>query len=265
MPAAPGQASSLHSAEMSTHLTIAERYAAATASGVPLIGGHQGNAAEFPGNTVAAYESAVQLGCDMIECDVHLSSDGQLIVIHDHTVDRTTDGHGLVANHTFAELRALDAGDGQRLPTLEEVCEVARGRVGLCIETKQTPLPYAGLEEKVIHELRRLDMVDQSCAISFSHPSIRRLKELEPNLQVGAIAAARPIRPVEIADAALADIWAAQWAAIDPELVAELHQAGKVVGVWTVDDLAGAMWCKHCLPDSVFTNRPREMLALLRP
>ena len=249
---------------MTTHVTVAERYASARAGGAPLIGGHRGNSAEHPENTVAAYESAIQLGCDMIECDVHLTVDGELIVIHDHTLDRTTNGHGLVATHTFQELRELNAGDGQRLPTLEEVCEIARGRVGLCIETKQTPVPYPGLEEKVVHELRRLDMVDQTCAISFSHPSVRRLKELEPNLQVGTIAAARPIRATDALHAALADIWAAQWAAIDTELVEEVHRAGKVVGVWTVDDLTAAMWCIQCKPDSVFTNRPREILPLLR-
>ncbi|MGH7912850.1 MAG: glycerophosphodiester phosphodiesterase [Candidatus Dormibacteraceae bacterium] len=250
---------------MSTHVTVAERYAAAKASGTALIGGHRGNPAELPENTIPAYQSAIELGCDMIECDVHLTADGELIVIHDHALERTTDGQGMVGAKTLNELRALDAGNGQRLPTLEEVCEVARDRVGLCIETKQTPLRYEGLEETLIHELRRLDMVDQTCVISFSHPSVRRLKELEPNLQAGAIAAARPVHPVQVLDAALSDIWAAQWAAIDPELVAELHAAGKVVGVWTVDDRAGAMWCVHCRPDSVFTNRPREVLPLLRP
>jgi glycerophosphoryl diester phosphodiesterase len=250
---------------MTTHVTVAQRYAAARAGGTPLIGGHRGNSAEFPENTIEAFESAVRLGCDMIECDVHLTVDGELIVIHDHTLDRTTDGHGLVATRTLTELRAFDAGGGRRLPTLEEVAEVARDRVGLCVETKQIPVPYEGLEEKLLHELRRLDMVDQTCVISFSHPSIRRLKELEPNLQVGAIGAARVIRPTDVLEAALADIWAAQWAAIDPDLVAEVHRAGKAVGVWTVDDAAGAMWCAQCKPDSVFTNRPREILPLLRP
>ena len=250
---------------MSTHVTVAERYAAARAGGTPLVGGHRGNSGELPENTLSAYESAIELGCDMIECDVHLTLDGELIVIHDHTLDRTTDGHGLVATRTFAELRALDAGGGQQLPTLEEVCDVVRGRAGLCIETKQLPLPYDGLEEKLLHELRRLDMVDQTCVISFSHPSIRRLKELEPNLQVGAIVAARPIRATDVLEAALADIWAPQWAAIDSDLVDEVHRAGKVVGAWTVDDRAAAMWCLQCKPDSVFTNRPREIIPLLRP
>jgi glycerophosphoryl diester phosphodiesterase len=250
---------------MPTHVTVAQRYAAARAGGTPIIGGHRGNPADLPENTIAAFESAIEVGCDMIECDVHLTLDGKLIVIHDHTLDRTTNGHGLVATHTFGELRELDAGNGQQMPTLEEVCEVARGRVGLCIETKQMPMPYLGLEEKLVHELRRLDMVDQTCAISFSHPSVRRLKELEPNLQVGAIAAARPIRPTDALTAALADIWAPQWAAIDEELVDEIHSAGKVVGVWTVDDMAAAAWCVQCKPDSVFTNRPRQMIPLLRP
>ncbi|MFZ0215790.1 MAG: glycerophosphodiester phosphodiesterase family protein [Candidatus Dormiibacterota bacterium] len=249
---------------MGKHLTIAERYAGARESGVPLVGGHRGNSAELPENTIAAYESAIALGVDLIECDVHLSADGELIVIHDHALDRTTNGSGLVLQHSFEELRALDAGQGQRLPTLAEVCDVVRDRVGLCIETKQLPLPYLGLERQLVTVLRELGMVDQACVISFSHPSIRLVKELEPGLQVGAIEGARPMRPVEIASAALADIYAPQWAALDPELVDELHEAGKVVAAWTVDDRVGAAWCRHCGPDSVFTNRPREILPQLR-
>ena len=170
-------------------LTIQERFARARAQGASLVGGHRGNSGELP-----EYESAVELGVDMIECDVHLTSDGELIVIHDHTLDRTTNASGLVGQRTLAELRSLDAGDGERLPLLEEVCSVARHRVGLCVETKQTPVPYPGLEEKLVAELRRLDMVEQTCVISFRHGSALCAKELEPRLQVGVITGARPER-----------------------------------------------------------------------
>jgi glycerophosphoryl diester phosphodiesterase len=240
-------------------------YQHARESGTPLVGGHRGNPAEHPENTMASFRSAIDLGVDMIECDVHLSADGELVVIHDHTLDRTTDGEGPVAARTLAELRRLDAGAGERLPVLAEVCELARDRVGLCIELKQIPVPYPGLEERLVACLTSLGMLDQTAVISFHHGSTRRLKELEPRLATGLIEGASPIDPVGLLRGAGADIYAPHYGAIDRELVDEVHRSGAVVGVWTVDDAAAVAWCRACRPDSVFTNRPREILPALRP
>jgi glycerophosphoryl diester phosphodiesterase len=240
-------------------------YDRARETGVPLVGGHRGNPAEHPENTLASFRSAIELGVDMIECDVHLSSDGELVVIHDHTLDRTTDGRGLVAERTLAELRRLDAGAGERLPLLAEVCELAKGRAGLCVELKQMPIAYAGLEEKLVACLDQLEMLDQTAVISFHHGSIRRLKGLEPRLAAGILEGARPIDPVGMLRVAGAEIYAPHWGATDPELVAEVHRAGGAVGVWTVDDPVAVAWCRACRPDSAFTNRPREILPALRP
>ena len=213
---------------------------------------------------MASFRSAIELGVDMIECDVHLSADGELVVIHDHTLDRTTNGSGLVVQHTLSELRDLDAGEGERLPTLAEVCELVRGEVGLCIETKQIPIPYPGLEVKLIGQLRQLDVLDQTAVISFHHGGVRRMKDLEPRLAVGVLEGARPIDPVAILRSARADIYAPHYGAMDPELVEQVHGAGGVVGVWTVDDAAAVAWCQVCKPDSIFTNRPREILPAFR-
>jgi len=242
-------------------ISVRQLYQRARAGGAPLVGGHRGNPAEQPENTLASFRSAIELGVDMIECDVHLSSDGELVVIHDHTLDRTTNGTGLVWQHTLAELRELDAGAGERLPILAEVCELAReGAVGLCVEIKQIPIPYPGLEEKLTSELEDLGMLDQTAVISFHHGSVKRVKELEPRLSTGVLEGARPLDPAGIMKAALADLYAPHFGAMDAELVEDVHSAGGAVGVWTVDDGAAIAWCKICRPDSVFTNRPREVL-----
>jgi glycerophosphoryl diester phosphodiesterase len=246
-------------------ISVRQLYSRARASGSPLVGGHRGNPAEQPENTLASFRSAVDVGVDMIECDVHLSSDGELVVIHDHTLERTTDGSGLVRQHTLAELRILDAGLGEQLPLLAEVCEVAReGQVGLCVEIKQIPIPYPGLEEKLAFELADLEMLDQTAVISFHHGAIRHLKEVEPRLTTGVLEGARPLDPAGIMRGALADLYAPHFGAMDADLVEEVHQAGGAVGVWPVDDPAGIAWCKICRPDSVFTNRPREVLPAFR-
>jgi glycerophosphoryl diester phosphodiesterase len=228
------------------------------------VGGHRGNPAEHPENTLRSFLSAVELGCDLVECDVHLSADGDLIVIHDHTVDRTTDGAGMVRSLTTAELRALDAGEGERLPLLAEVVELVRGRAGLVIELKQAPLPYPGLEEAVVDALRGLDMVEDCAVISFWHPSAQRVKQLEPRLSAGVLEVGRPVDPVALLRQSGADVYSPHWSGADPELVRMIHDAGGYVGVWTVDDDTALAWTEIVKPDSVFTNRPREILPRLR-
>ncbi len=249
---------------MSSQLSVAGLYRRARETGVPLVGGHRGNPAEHPENTLASFRSAIELGVDLVECDVHLSADGELVVIHDHTLDRTTDGTGLVVQRPLAELRRLDAGGGERLPLLAEVCELARGRVGLCVEVKQIPIPYPGLEAKLVACLAALGMLDQTAVISFHHGSMRDIKRLEPRLAVGILEGARPIDPVSLLRSAGADIYAPHYGAMDPDLVATVHEAGGAVGVWTVDDAAAVAWCRACRPDSAFTNRPREIAPALR-
>src|SRR5438105_10602686 len=145
----------------------AEPLPAKLGSGRILLGGHRGNADEFPENTLASFGSAVELGVDLIECDVHRSEDGGLPVIHDHLLDRTTNGSGLVRDHTMAELKRFDAGSwkdprfkGERIPSLDEVLTLARGKVGVAIEIKNLPLPYAGIEEALVQAVRNAAMIN---------------------------------------------------------------------------------------------------------
>jgi glycerophosphoryl diester phosphodiesterase len=244
--------------------SIRARYEAAHDEGRPLLGGHRGNPADHPENTLRSFRSAIAAGCDLIECDVHLSSDGRLVVIHDHTLERTTNGTGLVRDHTAAELRKLDAGQGERIPLLQEVIELALGQVGLVIEIKQAPFQYPGLEDKLLAMLRQLGAVADCAIVSFHHPSIHELREMEPNLQLGILEGARPMHPSRLMREAGADVYSPHWGATDPQVVKEIHHAGGAVAVWPVDDAAAVAWCKYCKPDSIFTNRPVEVGAALR-
>lgn len=211
-----------------------------------------------------SFRSAIAAGCDLIECDVHLSSDGRLVVIHDHTLERTTNGTGLVRDHSAAELRKLDAGDGEKIPLLQEVIELALGKVGLVIEIKQLPELYPGLEDKLLNMLRQLGAVEECAVISFNHLAINALHRLEPNLQLGILEGSRPMHPAELLRESGADVYSPHWGASDPQLVKEVHSAGGAVGVWPVDDEAAMAWCRFVKPDSIFTNRPKEIGAALR-
>ena len=211
-----------------------------------------------------SFRSAIALGCDLIECDVHLSSDGRLVVIHDHTVDRTTNGTGLVHEYTAAELRKLDAGDGEKIPLLQEVIELAIGKVGLVIELKNLPPVYPGLEEKLINMLRQLGAIHECAVVSFNHGSIHDLRTVEPSLQLGILEGARPLHPAVMLRETGADVYSPHWGASDPQIVKEVHAAGGAVAVWPVDDEAAIAWCRYSRPDSIFTNRPKEVGAAIR-
>jgi glycerophosphoryl diester phosphodiesterase len=211
-----------------------------------------------------SFRSAISVGCDLIECDVHQSSDGRLVVIHDHTLERTTNGTGLVKDHTAAELRKLDAGNGEKIPLLQEVIELALGKVGLVIEIKQLPALYPGLEDKLLNMLRQLGAVAECAVVSFNHEAIHELRNREPGLQLGILEGARPMHPARLLREAGADVYSPHWGATDPQVVKEIHAAGGAVGVWPVDDDMAVAWCKYCKPDSVFTNRPKEVGAAFR-
>lgn len=211
-----------------------------------------------------SFRSAIAEGCDLIECDVHLSSDGRLVVIHDHTLERTTNGTGLVRDRTAAELRKLDAGQGEKIPLLQEVIELALGKVGLVIEIKQLPQLYPGLEDKLLNMLRQLGAVEECAVISFNHLAIHQLSKLEQNLQLGILEGSRPLHPGKLLRESGADVYSPHWGASDPQLVKEVHAAGGAVGVWPVDDEAAMAWCRFVRPDSIFTNRPKEIAVALR-
>lgn len=259
------------------------------AAGLPLLGAHRGNAAECPENTLAAFRSAIELGVDLIECDVHLTADRRLAVIHDHKLDRTTNGRGLVRDHTLAELQSLDAGSwkdprfrGERVPELQEVLALARGKAGVAIEIKNHPLAYPGLEPVLVEAVQAAGMTDEVIVISFDHGAVRRVHDLDPQLLTGALAA--PLRPrtlllrawlslrawrrvpfmvsrptdiLKTLAAARAEVYCPYWAAIDPRTARALHQAGKLIGVWTVDDPVALAWSRALPANAIYTNNPR--------
>jgi glycerophosphoryl diester phosphodiesterase len=244
----------------------AQTLAAKFRSGRILLGGHRGNAAECPENTLASFRSAIELGVDVIECDVHRTDDGALAVIHDHLIDRTTDGSGLVRDYTMDELKRFDAGSwkdpkfaGERIPSLGEVLEVAKGKVGVAIEIKNLPLPYAGIEEAVVDAVRNAGMEQEVVVISFDHRAVKRIGELEPEITTGVLEASRPVDVLGVMDDADADIFCPHWAAVDPATAAEVHDAGKLLGVWTVDDGFSLAWSKALPANAIYTNKPREI------
>jgi glycerophosphoryl diester phosphodiesterase len=155
---------------------------------------HRGASGNFPENSRLAFEKAIEARVDMIECDCQLSRDGHVVVFHDERLDRTARVKGAVNNHTLAELKKLDIGEwrtrahkGERILTLEEVLDVVRQRVNLCLEIKQFPESPQGIELKVLFILSHYDYLDRAILASFDYHCLDRVRELAPEARLGVI------------------------------------------------------------------------------
>jgi glycerophosphoryl diester phosphodiesterase len=240
------------------------------AAGRPRVFGHRGAMGHAPENTMASFELAVAQGADAIELDVHLTADDEVVVIHDHRLERTTDGRGIVRELTLEEVRAADAGArfdarfaGQRVPTLDEVLAWARDRCILDVEIKGGPAPYPGIEARVIDLIRRHEMQDRVLVISFDHPTVRRVKELAPELAAGVLYSGRPIDPVPLARPAGADALMPYWANLAADDVERAHAAGLSVHPWATSEPEEIGRLLDMGVDSVCSNHPDRVVAAL--
>lgn len=209
----------------------------------PWIIAHRGVSMRAPENTFAAFDLAVQEGAGFIELDVRRSRDGRLVVIHDATVNRTSNGTGRVADLAWDELRRLDAGSwfgpvfaGQPIPLLEEVLDRYAVRIGLLVELKDP-----GLERELAGMLARRGLQDGSgkrvIVQSFDAESMRRLRKLLPGIPTGVLIGPdrKPVTDAELDRcAAFANFINPSLETVDPALVRRIHERGMGVLAWIV-------------------------------
>ncbi|TRO48794.1 glycerophosphodiester phosphodiesterase [Candidatus Bathyarchaeota archaeon] len=216
--------------------------------------GHRGAAGHEPENTLRSFRRAMELGADMVELDVQLCGSGELVVIHDGTVDRTTDGTGEVAGMTLGELRALDAGMGERIPTLREVIDLAAGRIGINIELKGP-----GTAEPALRHIEAA--LDEGWEIADFHASSFRLEELTAirefsgEVRTGVLYALDS-GVMEYAERIGAYSLNPHHRAINPDLVSEAHRRGLKVYAWTVNDPADIARMKGLGVDGIISDYP---------
>lgn len=246
---------------------------------------HRGGAGLAPENTLAAFRQAVALGADVLEMDLRVTADGEVVVIHDPTLDRTTNGHGYVRATTLADLQRLDAGAwfgarfaGERVPTLRAVFDLAgapgKGRVRFNIEMKYEPWgppPPPDFEERVLRIVREAGMAGRVIVQSFAYPSLARMKRLDRSIMTAALrAAATPASdPVALVRAASADIYSPAAVLVSVAAVDALHRAGIPVVPWTVDEPARMerlfeMGIGALPGDGIITNYPDRLIQVLR-
>lgn len=231
---------------------------------------HRGASREAPENTLAAFRRAIAVGVPAVECDVQRSRDGRLVVIHDQTVDRTTDGRGRVAALTFDDLRRLDAGSwfglefaSERIPSLDEVLDLARGRAVVLLEIKNGPMFYEGIEPQVAETLRRHGMIEAALVMSFDHAAVRTMRAAAPDVATAIVYSARLIDAAGAARAADADALCPGWGLVTAGVVADAHDAGLGVFPWTVDDEEAMRRCLAWEVDGVTSNDTRLLARVL--
>jgi glycerophosphoryl diester phosphodiesterase len=222
---------------------------------------------------LAAFEKAVELGADGIEFDVHLSADGVPVVIHDFTVDGTTDGSGQVASLTLAQLKQLDAGStfdppfiDERIPTLEEVLETVESRLLLNIELKTTNPRDNGLEQAVITQVEQHGMEKHVLFSSFNPFSLRRAKRIAPHIPVGLLYALDlplPLRRAWLAFLVPHEARHPEHTMVDAHYVAWARRRGYQVNTWTVDDPGEMRRLINLGVDSIITNVPDVLHSIL--
>jgi glycerophosphoryl diester phosphodiesterase len=168
---------------------------------------HRGASGTHPENTMAAFEAAVRLGADGIELDVQMTKDGEIVIIHDETVNRTTSGKGWIEQMTYEEVAALDAGSwfsprfaGEKILTLDEFFMWAsRNELQINIELKTNKIPYYGIEQKVLEIIGKYEMSERVIISSFNPDSVRRVIELDPCIAVAGLVWRIPREAVFIA------------------------------------------------------------------
>jgi len=237
----------------------------------PLIYAHRGASALAPENTLAAFLLALQAGADGIELDVMLSRDKELVVIHDSTVDRTTDGTGKVSDLPLSALRELDAGTrfgeefrGEKLPTLAEVFETVGGKMRINVELKNYAHPLDDLTSRVIALTERFHLADSVLLSSFNPINLRKARRQNRNIRRGLLVSPGD-RLMLGAGGRLFPYHALHpyYEDVTPEMAADLRARGKQLNTWTVDDPQALLRLHSIGVDGIISNNPAAARAVL--
>lgn len=233
---------------------------------------HRGYSGKYPENTMLAFRKAIEVGADGVEMDVQLSKDGEVVVIHDEKLDRTTDGTGFVKDYTLAELKKFDAGkikNGefgfQEIPSFDEFCAwLAETDCVANVELKTSIIYYPYLAEKCIDIIRKHGVEKKVFISSFNHMSLVKVQELAPEIPVGAL--------VEIEGLMYAGFYGKQFGfqyyhpdfcLLSEEAVKECKENGVGINVWTVNDLESFEKLVEWGVDGVITNYPQVLYGWL--
>jgi glycerophosphoryl diester phosphodiesterase len=240
----------------------------------PLVIAHRGASAAYPEHSRPAYQKALAEGADGLECDVRLSRDGHLVLMHDRTLDRTSDQRGPVSQRSLAQLREVDFG-GETILTLDDLIDIAEGAgrpVRLLVETKHPNRYGRAVEQRLLALLRKRGLDRHSdghpvgvTVMSFSPLAVRRVRAMAPNLPRVQLMDLIPpgLKPSRLPFGARIAGPGLELVRRRPDLVRRLKARGNDVYVWTVNELSDVDMMLDLGVDAIITDRPGEVRAHL--
>ena len=232
---------------------------------------HRGAAGYCPENTMAAFKHAIELGATGIETDVQMTADGQLVLIHDESLQRTAGSPKLVKDVSLAELKQLDAGSwydpafkDERVPVLDELLELVQStNLVVNLELKNTLLPYPGLEEAVVEAVTRYGLANRIIISSFNHYALVKCKQLAPEIRTGILYSEGLFEPWDYAATVGADALHANYHAVTPEWVAKAGTHGLVYHPWTVNEPEQMRMLVDAGVSGIITDYPDRLANIL--
>ncbi|MBX9720541.1 MAG: glycerophosphodiester phosphodiesterase [Candidatus Obscuribacterales bacterium] len=244
---------------------------ALAAQNKPLVIAHRGGRKTTPENTLSAFKHAIESGADGIELDIHKCKSGELIVIHDETVNRTSNGKGFVKDMTLAELKKLDAGTwfnekfkGEKFPTLKEVFDLVDGKGIINIEIKNSPVAYPTIEKDLISLLDAYKYPDKIVISSFDHNCIKRIHDKTSKYKLAFLDDAVVYDVGGYAKKIGASGWNPHFGELRPDVMAEANKVPIEVNVWTVNEKKDWQEMKDLSVHSIITDDPDGLIDWLK-
>nr|WP_307775551.1 glycerophosphodiester phosphodiesterase [uncultured Cetobacterium sp.] len=231
--------------------------------------GHRGASGSAPENTLAAFKMAFEMGVDGLEFDVQQTKDGELVVFHDWTLERTSNGKGNLKDFTLAELKKLDAGSwfsekfkGEKIPTLKEVMDIIPEDKFINIELKEeNSVENRGTEKTLVNFLKDYKHIDIVVS-SFSHNLLKNIKELDSTIKIGVLLESNLIDVNRYLDSMEFEIFSYHpgKSFLNKEQVKKVKSSGKMVNVWTVNFIEDGEKVRDMGVDSIITNYPERFI-----
>lgn len=236
----------------------------------PSVIAHRGGRRWAPENTLAAFSKAIALNCDGIELDIHRCASGELVVIHDEELSRTTNGVGLIKDATLPELKRLSAGlwygeefKEERIPTLEEVLTLVDGALVINIEVKNAPSDYEGIEDDLFMLLESYPYQDRLIISSFDHHFMRRFNEMDSGLKLALLAEAIFVDLKEYAHKIGAACWHPCFQSLTEAAIHDGKHAGLEINAWTLNSAREWSSAIKAGIDGIITDDPEGLKAVL--
>jgi glycerophosphoryl diester phosphodiesterase len=233
---------------------------------------HRGFSGEFPENTMRAFKEAVEVGCDGIETDLHMTKDGVIVLCHDESLDRTTDGTGYIVDYTYSELCKFDAGikyspdyKNERIPNIDEFLQYVKDKsLHINLELKNNIIEYDKLEEKVVEKIYEYKLEKNVILSSFNHYSMVKVKEIDDKIPTGLLYFSKLYKVQDYAFNLKADaVHPFYLSVMDEKIIKEIKEKKIKINTYTVNEEAHMKRLIELQVDGIITNYPDKLKKIL--